>query len=1071
MRITPTHYLADFGNNPLASCIKGEATLKGIRSLLTPYAVALLTVGSALLLTLLLQPLLKPTIFLLFFAAVAVSAWDSGMKAGLLATALSTLAVSYFFLEPVFSLFITSIDSVMRLGLFVLVTTIISLLNSELRTAKQHLQMSLQKLQVSEAKFRKLVDSNIIGVIVAKMDGAIAEANDAFLRMVGYSQEDLLAGLRWRDMIAPEYIEATNSAMPTAGYAYAELKTKGVCQPFENEYIRKDDSRVPILLGSALLENNSNDIIFFVLDLSERKQVELALCKSEERYRTFLEQSSEGIWCMELEVPISLECSQEEQIQHFYQYGYLAECNNAMAQMYGYSHSKEIIGARLGDFVVPSDPHNISYLRNFISSNYRLIDAESHEIDKQGNSKYFLNNLVGIVENGLLVRAWGTQRDITESKRAEAALREREDQLRLITNAVPVQISYVDGEQRYRFNNKGYENWFGLPASEIYGKHIREIVGESVYQSILPYIETVLSGEQVTYETQVPDKDGTNHYVNVTYVPQFSQQGKVEGFVALITDITLHKLAEAALKQSEKRLKTLTEKVRVIPWELNATTGNFTYVGPQTVDILGYPLSDWYTDNFWAKHMHPEDQEWAIQYCQESSLSLDNYEFEYRMLAADGKVVWLYDIVNVVRDENGPQLLHGFMIDITARKQAEQEREQLLEREQTARAQAEAANRMKDEFLATLSHELRTPLNAILGWTQLLRSRKFDQTTTGRALETIERNTRSLAQLIEDVLDVSRIIKGTLHLNIDRIKLVALVEAAIDTVYPAAQAKEISINCKFDPELGVVIGDANRLQQIVWNLLSNAVKFTPKGGRVDVQLERIESHVQIRVSDTGIGIAAEFLSHVFERFRQEDSSITRSHGGLGLGLAIVRHLVELHGGTVSAESPGIGQGATFIVNLPMKAVYVETNTAEQLSSVVDNQEANNYLPKLDGLRVLIVDDEADARHLLTMILGQYGAQVMAASSASDALLALQEYRPHILVSDIGMPQEDGYTLIRQVRALPTDQGGRIPAVALTAYARAEDRTQALLAGFQLHVPKPVNPGELAAVVANLTGRT
>ncbi|MCC5599201.1 hybrid sensor histidine kinase/response regulator [Nostoc favosum] len=793
--------------------------MKGIRSLLAPYAVTLLAVGSALLLTLLLQPLLKPSIFLLFFPAVAVSTWYGGMKAGLLATALSTLGVSFFFLEPVFSLFVDNLDSIVRLGLFMLVTTLISLLTSELRTAKQHLQMSLQKLQVSEAKFRRLVESNIIGVIVANMDGAIAEANDAFLTMVGYSQEDLLAGLRWRDMIPPEYIEANNSAMPTAGYAYAELKTKGVCQPFENEYIRKDNSRVPILLGCALLENNPEDVICFVLDLSERKQVELALSKSEERYRAFLEQSSEGIWCMELEVPISPDCPEDEQIQSFYQYGYLAECNNVMAHMYGFSRAEEIISARLGDFLVPSDPHNIAYLYNFIRCNYRLIDAESHEIDKQGNSKYFLNNLVGIVENGLLVRAWGTQRDITERKRAE------------------------------------------------------------------------------------------------------------------------------------------------------------------------------------------------------------------------------------------------------------QEREQLLECEQTARADAEAANRMKDEFLATLSHELHTPLNAILGWTQLLRNRKFDEATTGRALETIERNTKSLAQLIEDVLDVSRIIKGTLHLNMHRVKLVPLVEAAIDTVYPAAQAKEISIKCKFDPEIGVVVGDANRLQQVVWNLLSNAVKFTPKGGRIDVQLERIESYVQIRVSDTGVGIPAEFLSHVFERFRQEDSSITRSHGGLGLGLAIVRHLVELHGGTVSAESPGIGQGATFIVNLPMKAVYVEANTAEQLSSVGDTQDANNYLPNLDGLRVLIVDDEADARHLLTMILGQYGAQVMAAPCASDALLALQEFRPHILVSDIGMPQEDGYTLIRQVRALPTDQGGRIPAVALTAYARAEDRTQALLAGFQLHVPKPVNPAELAAVVANLTGRT
>ncbi|MEH1962266.1 MAG: ATP-binding protein [Nostoc sp.] len=782
--------------------------MKGICFLLAPYAVALLAVGSGLLLTLLLQPLLEPTIFLLFFAGVAVSAWYGGMEAGLLATTLSTLAVSYFFLEPVFSLFVASLDSIVRLGLFVLVTILISLLNSELRTAKQY-------LLVSEARFRRLVDSNIIGVIVSKMDGAIAQANDAFLQMVGYSQEDLLAGqIRWRDsdMIPPEYIEANDRAI-------AELTTKGVCQPFENEYIRKDHSHVPILLASALLENNPDNIISFVLDLSERKQIELALCKSEERYRAYLEQSSEGIWCIELEVPISPDCSEDEQIQHFYQYVYLAECNNVMAQMYGFSRAEEIISARLEDFLVSSDPDNIAYLRSFIRSNYRLIDAESHKIDQQGNSKYFLNNLVGIVEKGLLVKAWGTQRDITQ------------------------------------------------------------------------------------------------------------------------------------------------------------------------------------------------------------------------------------------------------------RKQAEQKCKQLLEREQIARAEAETANRIKDEFLATLSHELRTPLNAIMGWTQLLRSRKLDETTTGRALETIERNTKSLTQLIEDILDVSRIIRGTLHLNIHQVKLVPLVEAAIDTVRPAAQAKEISIKCRFKPEVGVIVGDANRLQQVVWNLLSNAVKFTPKGGRVDVQLQRIQSHVQIRVSDTGGGIAAEFLSHVFERFCQADSSKTRSHGGLGLGLAIVRHLVELHGGTVCAQSPGIGQGATFIVNLPIKAVDVEANTAEELSSCVNIQEANNYLPKLDDLRVLIVDDEAEARHLLTRILRQYGTQVIAAASASEALLALQEFKPHVLVSDIGMPQEDGYTLIRKVRALSTDEGGRIPAVALTAYARAEDRTQALLAGFQLHVPKPVNPGELAAVIANLTGRT
>ncbi len=900
--------------------------MKGIRPRLAPYAVALLAVSSALLLTLLLQPLLNPTIFLLFFAAVAVSAWYGGMEVGILATILSTLAVNYFFIQPVFSLVVDA-ESLVRLGLFVLVTFLMSLLTSELRTARQRLEVSTQKQQASEARFRRLAESNVIGIIVAEINGAIIEANDAFLEMVGYTREEMLAGrMQWSQMTPSEYIEESESAV-------AKLKTTGVYTPFEKEYIRKDGSRVPVLIGSALLESNQQQVISFALNLSDRRQVE------------------------------------------------------------------------------------------------------------------------------------------TERKRTEEALRQREDELRLITDAVPVLISYVDSQQRYRFNNKGYEDWHGLSACETYGKHVQELLGESVYQSILPYIEMVLSGEQVSFEAQVPHKNGKIHDVNTTYIPQFGQQGTVKGFVALVTDITNHKLAQKALKDSEERLRTLTEKVRVIPWEVDATTGNFTYVGPQTVEILGYPLTDWYADNFWAEHIHPEDQEWAINHCLEASLSQDNYEFEYRMLAADGRIVWLYDIVNVVRSGNQPQLLHGFMIDITDRKLSEQEREQLLAREQAARAEAEAANRMKDEFLSTLSHELRTPLNAMLGWTQLLKSRKFDETTTERALETIDRNTKSLAQLIEDVLDVSRIIRGILHLNTQPLELISLVQAAIDTVQPAADAKEIRIECKFDSTVGVVMGDGNRLQQVVWNLLSNAVKFTSKEGIVTLQLERINSRVQIRVSDTGGGIAPEFLSHVFERFRQADSSTTRSHGGLGLGLAIVRHLVELHGGIVSAESPGIGQGATFIVNLPMKAVAVGVKKPEQFSPVNEDCEDPNNLLTLKGLRVLVVDDEPDARQLIATILGQYGAQVMTVASAFEALLAIPQFHPDILVSDIGMPQEDGYALIRQLRTLSQEQGGRIPAVALTAYARAEDRTQALLAGFQLHLPKPVNPTELAAVVANLAGRT
>jgi CheY-like chemotaxis protein/anti-sigma regulatory factor (Ser/Thr protein kinase) len=387
--------------------------------------------------------------------------------------------------------------------------------------------------------------------------------------------------------------------------------------------------------------------------------------------------------------------------------------------------------------------------------------------------------------------------------------------------------------------------------------------------------------------------------------------------------------------------------------------------------------------------------------------------------------------------------------------------------------ESQQANRLKDEFLATLSHELRSPLNAMLGWLSLLRTRKFDEAAKTRALETIERNARTQAQLVEDILDVSRIIRGQLRLNVRSVTLVPVIESAIDTVRPAASSKNIRLQSVLDPAAGPVSGDSDRLQQIIWNLLTNAVKFTPKGGRVQICLERINSHVEITVTDTGKGISPEFLPYVFDRFRQADSSITRSYNGLGLGLAIVRHLVELHGGTVHAESPGEGLGATFTVKLPLMAVTLKANEQERVHPTVGSTVSFENSPSLEGLRILVVDDEADARELLVHILKEFGVEVVAVATADEVIGVLMEQasRLDILVSDIGMPNEDGYTLLRRVRSLPPERGGRIPAVALTAYARTEDRRAALLAGFQSHVAKPVELSELIAVIANLTGRT
>jgi signal transduction histidine kinase/CheY-like chemotaxis protein len=395
----------------------------------------------------------------------------------------------------------------------------------------------------------------------------------------------------------------------------------------------------------------------------------------------------------------------------------------------------------------------------------------------------------------------------------------------------------------------------------------------------------------------------------------------------------------------------------------------------------------------------------------------------------------------------------------------------LFQEAEKARRLAEEASRLKDEFLATLSHELRTPLNAILGWTHLLRAAPADPEKQSKGLDVIERNTHAQTQIIEDLLDMSRIISGKIRLDVQKVHLAPVIEAAVESVRPAAEARDIRLQAVLDPIAGVVSGDPNRLQQVAWNLLTNAIKFTPKGGRVQVLLERVNSHVEMSVIDTGKGIAPEFLPHVFDRFRQEDSSSTRSHGGLGLGLAIVKQLVELHGGSVRANSPGEGQGATFAVSLPLTPIHPEP-TPNEGRPRPDSEPvpSNSDRSTLAGLRVLVVDDDPDARELVKEVLSEYGAAVTAADSAGRALQLLAQEPPDELVSDIEMPGEDGYSLIRKLRALSEAAGGRTPAVALTAYARTEDRTRALMAGYHMHVAKPVEPAELVATIASLARR-
>jgi len=445
--------------------------------------------------------------------------------------------------------------------------------------------------------------------------------------------------------------------------------------------------------------------------------------------------------------------------------------------------------------------------------------------------------------------------------------------------------------------------------------------------------------------------------------------------------------------------------------------------------------------------------------------------FETLRQTKDGRLLHISLTVSPVRNAEG-QIVGASKVarNITERIQMAHERERLLASEKESRRLAEEANRLKDEFLATVSHELRSPLNAITGWASLLRGGKLTEEQASRAIETILRNARAQNQLISDLLDISRIVSGRLRLDIRPFVLIAVIEAAIEVSRPASDAKGIRLEVFLDPAAGPVSGDPDRLQQVFWNLLSNAIKFTPRGGRVQVRLQRINSHVEIVVSDTGLGITPDLLPLIFRRFQQGDSSTTREHGGLGLGLAIVRHLVELHGGTVAARSEGKGKGAEFTVQLPLSITALSSDLDETRAHPTMGGNAGGSTPSLTGLRILFVDDEPEAREVISTILSQAGAEVATAASVQEALYLVDQWKPQVLISDIGMPNEDGYALIRKLRELPTEAGGQIPAIALTAFARTQDRLKVLSTGYQMHVPKPVEPVELTTVVASVAKR-
>jgi PAS domain S-box-containing protein len=609
--------------------------------------------------------------------------------------------------------------------------------------------------------------------------------------------------------------------------------------------------------------------------------------------------------------------------------------------------------------------------------------------------------------------------------------------------------------------NSGAQRIFGWSAEEAVGKPITIIIPPDRLEEEQKILTRLRAGERVDhFETVRIAKDGRHVYVSVTISPVRDRESRIVGASKIARDITL-------VKEYERRLSDFVENAMVgLHWV--GPDGIVLWANRYELDMLGY-LKEEYIGHHIAKFHADKPVIDDMLARLNAGEKLSNYPS--RMRAKDGTIRHVL-VSSCARFENGQfKNTQCFTRDVTELNRAADERSQLLELEHAARLEAERASRMKDDFLATLSHELRTPLNAILGYAQLLRQGSISSDELPEALDIIERNARSQTQIIEDLLDMSRIISGKIRLDVQRVDLTTVVRAALDTVKPAAEARNIRLTSVLDPLVGPVRGDPARLQQVVWNLLSNSVKFTPKGGKVQVALERVNSHVEIVISDTGEGITPDFLPHVFDRFRQADATSTRRHSGLGIGLAIVKQLAELHGGSVRAKSPGPNQGSTFIISLPLSVTHEddpEINRAHPKAPSASGGMCEEV--ELNGVHVLVVDDEADARQLIARILTSCHARVSSAASMPEALEFIRSQVPDVLISDLGMPDHDGYDLIRAVRELAPGKGGNVPAAALSAFARSEDRRRAMLAGFQTHLAKPVEPSELIAVVASLARR-
>ncbi|TVP60936.1 MAG: PAS domain S-box protein [Nodularia sp. (in: Bacteria)] len=998
------------------------------------------------------------------------------------------------------------------------------------RLCRQH-DEAQKKLRAYEEKLRSFVDANIIGIKFGDVYGGIHRANDAFLQMIGYTREDLLTGrLSWRKITPPEHLY-----LDKQGIAEAQENPNGACTPYEKEYIHKDGRRIPVLVGYVLVGENREESVVFILDLSERQQAKQQIIQLNKD----LQRRVAELQTLFQVIPIGIGIAEDAECKTI-------RANPCLARQLGVSQDKNASLSALG----AEKPTNFKVYREgrellpeelpmqySAAHGVEVLNFELDIVHENGKVVKLLEHVAPLFdEEGNSRGSIGAFLDITERKQVEETIQNQQKWLENVLHKMPLPLLFIEPETgRVTFANRAADQLAGgefpkdVPVEEYNNfYHCTDVDGNRLSNEQMPGVRLArgerLDGLEVDWYT-----NGSVRSILVFADTLPAMHGHPATCVSAFQDITNIKEIEKAKILNYKRLQLLfsissdllssQQPVALIHsfyQKLAEQIGLDVYVNylveenSQVMRLASFSgfaeeiAQEYEWLNFGQSVCGTVAQERRCIYIENAQQSTDPKTALLRELGITA--CYSYPLIASERllgtlcfgsrsCSSFTENQKGMMQAVCDQIAIAMERTSLIASLQQQTEQLRQANRMKDEFLAILSHELRSPLNAILGWAQLLRSRKLSEIQMGKAIETIERNARTQTQLVEDLLDISRMIRGQLHLNVCTCDLVPLIESGIETVNLAAQAKEINLSFSLTPSPEIqsdhsrflVAGDIERLQQVTWNLLSNAIKFTPIGGRVEITLSQtidhgeellsnghqglpMTSYAQIQVKDTGIGIKPEFLPYVFDRFRQADSSSTRTYGGLGLGLAIVHHLVELHGGTIHVDSPGEDQGATFTVKLPLLLESKAVISDSVISNNADFADPSQ-VPSLLGVRVLVVDDEMDTRDFITTVLQQCQAEVKAVESVSEALQVIRDWKPDVLVSDIAMPEEDGYSLIRKVRSQSPEQGGKIPAAALTAYARAEDRTRAIQEGYQLHLPKPIEPAELATVVASLVVRS